>query len=328
MIMFLDFVCPTPYDPHVMDTKPLGGTEVTVTRVAESLAGSGLDVTVVQHCRQVEAKYKAKYVGVDQLLTLEPKHIVILRNSKLMPFVSKQWPRAKSYLWLHDLANEQLIYDLPLANECGTKLLAVSEWHKAQIKSELISKLGFDVPLDIDVMYNPIEDRLKPNDVLVKPNKLIFLSSPHKGLDHTLNLFACLRFRHPKLELYITNPGYLKAQATTQDGVVNVGSTTREKVEQHLRESFCVFYPNVVFPETFGMVMAEANAMGIPVLTHELGAAREVLNNPNAQLTDCNNLGKVVDRFDAWKAYGRPKVTANEQFRLSEVTKQWIKMFL
>src|SRR5581483_2147599 len=45
-----------------------------------------------------------------------------------------------------------------------------------------------------------------------------------------------------------------------------------------------VFYPKFVLPETFGLVFAEASAVGTPVLTHDCGAAAEVLADPRQVL--------------------------------------------
>ncbi len=50
---------------------------------------------------------------------------------------------------------------------------------------------------------------------------------------------------------------------------------------QHIRESLCVFYPQTQRCETFGLVYAESNAVGTPVLAHDFGAAREVLSSPD-----------------------------------------------
>jgi glycosyltransferase involved in cell wall biosynthesis len=53
------------------------------------------------------------------------------------------------------------------------------------------------------------------------------------------------------------------------------------RILAEVRTALCVFYPNFVLPETFGLVLAEAQAVGTPVLTHDCGAVREILADPS-----------------------------------------------
>lgn len=323
-VLFLDFVCNKPYDPLVLKSQPLGGTEATVTRIAERLAAT-LPVHVIQHNRRIKESYEASYLPVDDIMTLQPKVVVVLRDSKIIPFVRTQWPKAKIFLWCHDLPSQELIQHIPMLQECECTLITVSHYLKNAILNIVRSSLELERKLNIEVIHNPIDDELvSNNEQEYSKHKLTFLSSPHKGLEHTLKMFACLKYRHPKLELYVANPGYLKSHSEIQNGVHYLGALSHANVLEHVRDSFCVFYPNYIHPETFGLVFAEANALGTPVLSHPFGAAEEVLDNAELQLTDCRLINKVVDRFEAWYTYGRPTVKANEQFRTKEVIKKWI----
>lgn len=327
-ILFLDMVCNKPYDPNVLLTQPLGGTEATVTRIAEGLAQT-LDVTVAQHCRVALSMHthKAQYVPLEIALRGTYTHIIVLRQSSIVPFVANKWPKAKIYLWCHDLAAKGLVRDFPALENLGVTTLAVSEFHKGNIldtykqawpeRSEKVS---------LEVVYNPVDDGLKNEQTYYSKNKLTFFSSPHKGLDIALQLFGSLKYRNPKLELFIANPGYLESKIAEQPGVVNVGALPHPDAIEHVRNSFCVFYPNHIFPETFGLVFAEANAVGTPVLTHNLGAASEVLNPAYPQMVNCKDVKSVVDRFEDWYNHGRPAVEVKPQFRLKEVLCRWMQL--
>jgi hypothetical protein len=50
-ILFVDVTCPRPYDGNTLETEPQGGSESTLTRVAEALARQGDVVRVAQHNR-------------------------------------------------------------------------------------------------------------------------------------------------------------------------------------------------------------------------------------------------------------------------------------
>jgi len=83
---------------------------------------------------------------------------------------------------------------------------------------------------------------------------------------------------------------------------------------------------NRVFAETFGLVLAESNAVGTPVLTHPLGAAPEVLGTAE-QLIDTTDVEAVIQRIMAWRDGQRPVVKANPAFYLSNVANEWLKLY-
>jgi glycosyltransferase involved in cell wall biosynthesis len=128
----------------------------------------------------------------------------------------------------------------------------------------------------------------------------------------------------PELRLYVANPGYRPDLKREVRGVVNLGALPHGEVIRHVRQSLCVFYPNTVFPETFGLVFAEANAVGTPVLTHDLGAAREVLGSA-IQIADASDYRAFTRRVLAWREGKRPRVKTSEAFRLRSVAAQWTK---
>jgi hypothetical protein len=113
----------------------------------------------------------------------------------------------------------------------------------------------------------------------------------------------------------------------------------------------CTFIPNFVIPETFGLVFAESNAIGTPVLTHDCGAAVEVLGDRSqvlpvtvaarvyetllhnvppgwragpARLAGSLGMFDVyTERIRAWRAGARPRVGPDSRFRLATVKEQW-----
>ena len=62
-------------------------------------------------------------------------------------------------------------------------------------------------------VYNPVDDSLVPDGTPVDERKLVFFSSPNKGLDFALDAFAALKDHMPDLRLVVGNPGY-RAAAT------------------------------------------------------------------------------------------------------------------
>ncbi len=323
-ILFVDGVCPKPYDCMSLLAEGMGGTEATVIRVAESL-GYSAKVTVAQKGRVINyVNPRVDYVPLDnKLLDQEWDSIVVLRSAYALPLIREKQPKTQILLWLHDLSGPYFLQDAHLLKELNIHLVAVSRFHLTDIISSLKTVLGPTEFPKMSYVYNPIDDALHPDSTPIDKNKLVFFSSPHKGLDYALSLFPHLKSFNPDFRLCISNPGYYPDSTCDIPGVELLGALPHHKALQHVRSALCVFYPNHVFPETFGLVLAEANAVGTPVLTHSIGAAREVLTNPVLQLCDTRVNQVVISRLMSWHGGNRPPVTGKDEFRLCNVTKRW-----
>jgi glycosyltransferase involved in cell wall biosynthesis len=93
-----------------------------------------------------------------------------------------------------------------------------------------------------------------------------------------------------------------------------------------LRSGPSVYSPRL--PETFGLIFAEANSVGCPVLAHDHGAAAEVLGTRSGQLVVCRDDQAVVDTLRAWREGGRPRVELNREFELERVLNRWEEMLI
>lgn len=327
-ILIVDPTCPKPYDPNTLATEAMGGTEATVIRLAESLSTTE-EVRVTQHNRTEVSKYGATYTPFGQNSDYRATHVIVLRAPQVLRTARKQYPNAKLYLWCHDLFNAvgwnegfQAIIDTQAVP------VVVSEFHKNNMY-ETMRGINFKGEIPCRRIYNPIADDLKPDDTPVDRNKLIFFSSPHKGLERTLQVFERFKdFNELKdMKLYVANPGYFKDGDTSgRDNVVTLGPQKQIDIINHVRQSLGVFHLNNVFPETFGLVHAECNAVGTPFLSSRLGATNEVADHP-AELIDVMDNKAVIDRIIQWKTVDRPRVRGNANFRMSKIVREW-KEFL
>ncbi len=328
-LLIVDTVCPKPYSSACLKREGMGGTEATVIRIAEKL-GQTNNVVVTQHCRDKIALGDTNVLyspWKDEYLEKRWDAVIVLRTSHPLIALRAHMVDTPMVMWMHDLAGPYLAEHIPVIKHTNAGIVAVSEFHKTQIiDTFLYCGLRPEEFPKIKCIYNPIENDLKPDETPVDKNKLVFFSSPHKGLDYTLDLFQCARNFNPDFKLYIANPGYLPDQdASRRENVINLGTLPPAEVLKHVREALCVFYPNHVFPETFGLVMAEANAVGTPVLTHSLGAAHEVLDHPS-QMVDTRNRKVTLDKLMHWYSGNRPIVRGKPEFRLNTVAGQWRRM--
>lgn len=346
-MVIMDPVTPQAYSDKTLSHRPLGGTEATVIRIAEAM-----DAIVLQHNREDN---DGRYRVVSSPVAAD--FLIVLRDPKAALEMAERFPNAKKWLWLHDLSGpatdrgKKLLSYAPQLAAKGIGIVCVSDFHASQVRSNFLSLPLPQWPRVVRI-YNPVDVSGVSNvKTVTDPNKLVFFSSPHKGLDYALTIFAQLHKRDRNLQLYIANPGYLPGLSAQRSGVVNLGAIPHHQILRHVQDALCTFYPNYVYPETFGLALAESNALGVPVLTHDIGAAAEVLNGAG-QFVDVPRMRPLADslfwrmpwlqsagemtlaamgcasgyrqRIRQWQsADGRPTVLGRPEFSIDNVIPEW-----
>lgn len=345
-LLFYDPLCQQPYDTRTLREQAMGGTEATLVRVADAL-----DAWVIQHNRTQEWQ---RYRRPQRLPGITS--VIVNRDSRALALVRAQYPEARVYLWLHDRFRpgsrraRWLAASAPLLRAMAVTAVCVSDWQRGGVEATLRS-IGAAAEVRALTIYNPVDDGLTPDGAPVDENKLVFFSSPNKGLAFTLDAFGELRRAMPHLHLVIGNPGYKAAHSSSRAGVEFLGAQPQTRMHAEVRGALCTFFPNFVIPETFGLVFAESHALGTPVLTHACGAAPEIVADPQqllpvtaacrlyeaavgglpgpwrrapARLAATAGLfDAYVERIRAWRGGARPRALPDARFRLSSVTAQW-----
>lgn len=345
-VLFFDPVCTQPYDTETLRRQAMGGTEATVVRVADALGAM-----VAQHNRTTAS---GRYVPPrrDPAVTT----VIVNRDSRALGAVRTLYPNARVHLWLHDRIRprskraRRLAADAGVLRELGVRVICVSDTQRQDVEAAL-RWMGVGDHVPALTIYNPVDDSLRPDGSAVDERKLVFLSSPNKGLKFTLDAFRAVRAAMPDMRLLVGNPGYKAGDAPRIAGVEYLGPQPQQRIHAEVRTALCTFFPNFVIPETFGLVFAESRALGTPVLTHDCGAALEVLGDP-AQVLPVSGaarayewlLGEVpagwrrwpagaaaglglfdryVGRIRAWRAGARPVTGPDPRFGLAAVTRRW-----
>ncbi len=235
-------------------------------------------------------------------------------------------------------------------SSCGGTVICVSNFLYRRVEA-VLRNLPRSATVEMRTIFNPIDDALDRDGSFADPQKLVFLSSPNKGLSYSLAAFHAVRRVFPEMRLCVASPGYRQLQTIPLANVEWLGVLPPARAIAEARSAFCVFMPNFVLPETFGLVFAEANAVGTPVVAHDCGAAREVLhpNNPvlavhrsqrnfelltavlpwraklslAAMARQSSIFDDYVEMLRAWREGGRPVVRADPRFRISRVAQDW-----
>lgn len=345
-ILFFDPVCGRPYDTGTLRSQAMGGTEATVVRVADALGA-----LVAQHNRtSVSGRYLPP--RHDAAIT----HVIVNRDSRALPVVRGLYPNARFYLWLHDRVRpgskraRRLAADVATLRDLAVSVICVSDTQRHAVAAAL-SWMGAGEGVSTCTIYNPVAEELQPDGSPIDDRKLVFLSSPNKGLKFTLDAFRAVRRAMPDMRLIVGNPGYKTDGLTRLAGVEFLGPQPQHRIHAEVRTALCTFFPNFVIPETFGLVFAESRALGTPVLAHDCGAALEVLGDPAQVLpvtagmrayegllgswpaacrgvpariaAACGLFDVYVERIRAWRAGARPITGPDPRFRLSAVTRRW-----
>jgi glycosyltransferase involved in cell wall biosynthesis len=345
-VLFYDPVCQRPYDTRTLHTQALGGTEATLVRVADALGA-----WVMQHNRTEDWQ---RYRRPERLAGIT--HVIVNRDSRALPFVQQRYPGARVYLWLHDRFHPRarrarwLAATAPLLRQSAVTVVCVSDWQRAGVEATLRS-IGVADAVPALTIYNPVDDALQPDGTAVDPQKLVFFSSPNKGLNFAVDAFGELKRALPRLRLLVGNPGYKDAAPPRSAGVEVLGAQPQLRIHAQVRSALCTFFPNFLIPETFGLVFAESHALGTPVLTHDCGAAAEIVADPQqllpvttaarcyeaalgslptrwraapARLAGAAGLfDQYVERIRRWQDGARPRACPDPRFHLSRVSAQW-----
>ena len=356
-VLFFDATCPRPYSKRSLEEEALGGTEASVIRIAEAL-----DAQVMQHNR-AGADGRCRPAGAASGV----EHLVVLRDPQGLRGIASAFPGARVYLWLHDLVRpgskrgRRLAAAAAALAELRVTLVCVSEFQRRQAQA-VLERARIAERVRAVRIYNPVDDGLVPNGAPIDRDKLVFFSSPNKGLALALDAFQALRRAMPRLKLRVGSPGYRslrRAGIERVDGGVEgvewLGALPQARMLEEVRSALCVFYPNFVLPETFGLVLAEAKAVGTPVLTHDCGAAAEVLADAGEILpvaravriyertvrvlprslrplcAACADRAGVfapyVERVREWRGGARPVTGPDARFRTSTVAGEWRRLF-
>jgi glycosyltransferase involved in cell wall biosynthesis len=351
-VLFFDPACNRPYSTRTLEETALGGTEATVTRIADALGAR-----VMQHNRSsAEGRYLPPGAATDV------RHLIVLRDPRPLRRVAASFPGARVYLWLHDLSRpgskrgRRLAAAARVLSELAVTIVCVSDFQRRQVEA-VLQRARAGPRVRAVTIYNPVDTSVEAVGSPVDSSKLVFFSSPNKGLAFTLDAFGAARRVLPDLRLRIGSPGYRSPERAgiASDGrlagVEWLGALPHARILEEVRTALCVFYPNFVLPETFGLVLAEAQAVGTPVITHDCGAVREILADPSQILpvtraertyeriasllpsgarhwlaAGADRLGvfaPYVERLLALRAGERPAPHPDPRFRLDLVAQRW-----
>lgn len=273
------------WDENTLKTRGIGGSETAAVRMARELHKLTGKVVRVFNDRPAQCEidgvfYQSHNTARDYFAEHAPlAHIAWRHNVKLT--------EVPTYLWCHDLVCPDI--DKPHY----TKILALSNFHKNYLKHV------FRVPDEkIHITRNGIDlERFAGVDFNQKdPNKIVFSSSPDRGLDHAIAVVEELRKQTgmsaelhafygfdnmTKLGLHSEVARFRKL-IDARPWVKFHGNVQQDELIQHLKDAKAWIYPTD-FLETFCITALEMLACRVRPVVRDWGALPDTLRDLSAQ---------------------------------------------
>jgi glycosyltransferase involved in cell wall biosynthesis/Flp pilus assembly protein TadD len=283
------------FDGHTPVQRPLGGTESAVVYLARALAQRGHRVVVFNNCERPGVYDGVEYAAFSTLperaLRERPDVFVSVRFWEL---VGAARLAPLQIFWTGDAADQPFVQGL---GEAGARrhidfFMLQSDWQATTFASSFGLAPWQILRTRLGSAASAAEPPVRPVPGRVRAKRLVYASTPFRGLDVLLDLFPRIRAACPEAELDVFSSlkvygiseeedqqrnGAIYAKAR-QPGVNLIGSVTQRELAERLQQARVLAYPNH-FAETFCIAAIEAEAAGCAVVTSALGALPETVGD-------------------------------------------------
>lgn len=301
-----------PFHANTLNERPLGGTETGIIRLSNALQDLGHDVSVLVPQVEAAEPNALKFAPRSSLPRYLP-HTIVESHPEVDAYISvRDWiptmykiPAKLRLFWTGDS------YDQFSNFGVGDKrvhsgidyLLTVSEWHSARMSEES----GFPRH-KAWVLGNGIHPPYFEGSEKKVRKRLIYSSTPHRGLKHIPRLFSAVRKKHPDAEMHIFSSYKVYDQDHERDyasvfaeleKMKNVklhGSIKQSELAREFMKSAILFYP-CDFEETSCITAMEAQAAGCAILSTKLAALPETVGDAGILIDGKPGSGNYDDAY-------------------------------
>lgn len=337
------------WSPKSLDTG-IGGSEEAVIRLSRELVNLGWKVTVFGNPQDDAGEYAGvTYKSWNDFNYKDDFNVLVLWRA--VSFADMPLKSKFTVLWMHDVPNNPEFTQKRL--DKIDKIAVLSEYHKSLFR--MFENGAFKaIPEEkFFLTGNGVPDELKFK-WKGNPHRLIYMSSPDRGLIYLLNNWETVRKEVPDAELHVfygfnvydmihkNNPARMQwkehvMNLMKQPGIVYHGRVGHNALHYEISKSGIWAYPTD-FSEIFATNGALAQALGaIPVVT-DYAALTETVKNGVRVDVDITDKEGQKEYFDAlikamkneeWQADIRKQMIpfAREHFAWSKTAQQWDTLF-
>ncbi len=330
----------------------LGGSESSLIYMAQEIAQCGKNVIVFCKTEKPGFYDGVRYERLEKFTSYIQFNIidVFISVRSVDVFLNSIKARLK-VLWLHDAADQPHLRFL-----CERKVqdsidyyITISEW-QAQ---GLIKKFG--IPRErIFSSRNGIKKSYYKILRGSRRKRIVYTSTPFRGLKLLLELFPHIRKCVPDVELYVYSSMEVYGVSREEDqdrfgelykscnqpGIKLVGTLPQKQLASELMKAKVFVYPNI-FPETSCIAALEAQAAGLPAVASKLGALKEtVINKKTGYLIDgevdsetfrkqfVDNVVKLLEDEEHWRILSvASRARVLNDYCWNFIAREWISFF-
>ena len=338
------FLCPPQsayeFDEELYKTKGMGGSETALIEMAKELKALCPDRSV-------------KVFNMRQAPLVADSGVEYIPNSKANDYFSVYKPAvninwrlnmkitdAPTYLWAHDLLTPTVE-----SQRNFKKMMTLSSFHTRYTKA----MCGVPDDMFFQSRNGIVKEKFEKVQRKAKNrNKLVWMSSPDRGLDRAMKVCDLVRNVYPNIELHVyyglenlykyglgSMADDLKAKMSERPWVKYHGFTEQSKMYEEVSDAVVWVHP-CNFIETFCITALEMQALGIYPVTRRLGALADTLG-PSEKAGMCTMLDSDCDSPEAEAAYASAVIDALankkwegvslelDQHSWAAVAKEWAK---
>ena len=329
----------------------LGGSEEAVVYLSQELHKLGWKVTVYANPAQDVGNYGGiEYRPWYEMNIRDQFNVLILWRN--IGFIDMN-PIAKyKIVWLHDIPNNPDFTE-ERVNKVD-KIAVLSEYHKSQLR---LNKNGEFLPMPEEKLLitgNGIQDVVINKKWVRDSKKMIYTSSPDRGLVYLLNNWPLIRKEVPdaKLEIYYgftiydaihaNNPARMRwkqqiLDLMKQEGITYGGRIGHADLNRKFAEAGIWAYPTD-FTEISCISAMKAQALGAIPVTTDFAALKETVKNGIRVGVDIqSNVGQqeylkvLTDLLKDEKRQEEMRIAmmpfAQKHFAWSNIGQQWNDLF-
>ena len=278
----------------------IGGSEGDIIFLAREFHKKGYNVHVFCNCPSPGVYEGVRYhditKGFDYVKTLAPDFCIVSRNCNIITAndLKNDFNCKHVNLWLHDMPDSPAHVEYVDASNKADSVVALSQFHK----KKMLEYFPDADPTKIVVIGNGVASEYFDGASDRDPHKLLYTSTPHRGLDILLEVFPKIKELVPQttLDVYSSMKVYGDAFAQEDDefqhlfdkakkmeGVNYFGTVKKEVLGKAMRDAGVLAYP-CNFPETLCVTALEAQRAGLPIITSTAGALPETCDPSRCKL--------------------------------------------
>lgn len=293
-----------PLHATLLNERPLSGGPTTLIRLSEALAALGHEVVVLTE-EQDPPPSNPLYLPTSDFSKLGTFDVVVAVRGWLKLFLPIQ--AKKRVFWTGDSVTNPKTYGIGDRRfiETVDLVLAKSHWH-AQTLQE-----GSGFPEEkLKVLRNGVHLPFFQKELPRSRKRLIYSSTPNRGLEYLIPIFRKIREKHSDAELHIFSSFDRNSRqwpaVVSEDSIIGKArheagwfiheSVMQEQLaEEYLKGSLLV-YPSH-FLETCASTTFEAQAAGCPIVTSALASLPETVGKAGFCIPGHPNTPSYQDAF-------------------------------